>query len=291
MHYGQPYVYHPNSPPFLMVSHLARQHGVKAVLSGEGADESYLGYPRMLFDIRKVLGITRTPRALWLALRTFIRRLSGPPSTPTHDYGITDLFNRFETVQARELLSTTLLHQLPQSMPDKYLLPLQEFSYHLRTLLHRNDTLGMAASIEARFPYLDHALVRLAVNMPYRCKVRPALTAMDRSHYGLVDKWVLRTVASRYLPTTLSHRRKRGFLTSVQKRMTIDADMFRDSFVAHLFRMTRAQTVYMCRRADQDLQQRLLHLETWGQLCIWEEEAPSVLAKLRERVRIAPEPT
>lgn len=290
MHYGQPYVYHPNSPPFLLVSHLARQHGVKAVLSGEGADEAFLGYPRLLFDIRKVVGITKTPLALWRALRSSTKRGRVPSSTPDHTYAVADLFNRFETVRAREHVGATLFRDLPATTPHKYLLTLQEFGYHLRTLLHRNDTLGMAASIESRFPYLDHALVRLAVNMPYDCKVRPALTVMDRSHYGLVDKWVLRTVASRYLPKALSHRRKRGFLTSVQKRMTVDADLFRDSFVAHLFSMTSAQTRYMCERASRDLQHRLLHLEVWGQLCVWEKGAPSVLAKLREYVRIAPEP-
>ena len=39
--------------------------------------------------------------------------------------------------------------------------------YDLGRLLHRNDTMGMAASIESRFPFLDSAFVRLAVNMPH----------------------------------------------------------------------------------------------------------------------------
>lgn len=32
MHHRQPYVHHPNSPPFSMVSRPAQQHGVKALL-------------------------------------------------------------------------------------------------------------------------------------------------------------------------------------------------------------------------------------------------------------------
>ena len=32
-------------------------------------------------------------------------------------------------------------------------------SYHLRTTLHRNDSLGMAASIESRFPFFDEQVI------------------------------------------------------------------------------------------------------------------------------------
>jgi len=43
-HYEHPFCYHPNSIPFLKVSRLIRENGVKAILSGEGSDECYLGY-------------------------------------------------------------------------------------------------------------------------------------------------------------------------------------------------------------------------------------------------------
>jgi asparagine synthase (glutamine-hydrolysing) len=42
-HYEQPFAHHPHSVPFLLVSKLVRQNGVKAVLTGEGADECFLG--------------------------------------------------------------------------------------------------------------------------------------------------------------------------------------------------------------------------------------------------------
>ena len=43
-HYSHPYLYHPNSIPFYKVSQLVKQNQIKAVLSGEGADECYIGY-------------------------------------------------------------------------------------------------------------------------------------------------------------------------------------------------------------------------------------------------------
>ena len=42
-HYGYPFTRHPESIPFLMVSRLAQNNGVKAVLTGEGSDECYMG--------------------------------------------------------------------------------------------------------------------------------------------------------------------------------------------------------------------------------------------------------
>lgn len=67
MHYGHPFSYHANSVPFLMVSKLVRSNGVKAVLSGEGADESYLGYAWLIFNLRAFL--RQLPRQPYPMLR------------------------------------------------------------------------------------------------------------------------------------------------------------------------------------------------------------------------------
>ena len=47
-HYESPVVVHFNAMPFSNVSMLTREHNVKAVLTGEGADELFLGYPKLL---------------------------------------------------------------------------------------------------------------------------------------------------------------------------------------------------------------------------------------------------
>src|SRR5690606_22966859 len=43
-HLESPFIYHPNSVPFLKVMSLVAEHRTKAVLTGEGADEILLGY-------------------------------------------------------------------------------------------------------------------------------------------------------------------------------------------------------------------------------------------------------
>jgi len=49
-------------------------------------------------------------------------------------------------------------------------------------------------------PFLDHRLVHKAINMPMRYKVG-----------ARGDKWVLKQVATRYLPDNLIWRKKAGF--------------------------------------------------------------------------------
>ncbi len=52
-HYGHPFTVIPSSIPFLSVSKLVRESNVKAVLTGEGSDECYLGYPFLAPDLSR----------------------------------------------------------------------------------------------------------------------------------------------------------------------------------------------------------------------------------------------
>lgn len=68
-------------------------------------------------------------------------------------------------------------------------------------ILNYSDTLSMAHSLEVRTPFLDHRLVEYAFRLDPRLKIRNGET-----------KFVLKTVARRYLPESLVCRRKEGFV-------------------------------------------------------------------------------
>ncbi len=67
-------------------------------------------------------------------------------------------------------------------------------------LLMRVDKMTMAASVEARTPFLDRELVEFAISLPPRMKVR-----------GNVGKWLLKRSVEQLLPNQIVHRPKQGF--------------------------------------------------------------------------------
>jgi len=180
-HYGYPFTIHPNSVPFLMVSRLVRSNGVKAILTGEGSDECYIGYPWTIFSLRDfILRLPlRTyhifPRLMKLLLRghyrgliSEIRTLSPKPDRlykPASYVSVPSLQNRFERELEYDEICGHIQRITGKPVDYKEMTCLDQMSYLLRTLLHRNDCLGMAASIESRFPFLDSRLVKLAVNI------------------------------------------------------------------------------------------------------------------------------
>jgi asparagine synthase (glutamine-hydrolysing) len=292
LHYGHPFTYHPNSVPFLMVSELVRRHKVKAILSGEGADECYVGYPWLIFNLREaLLGSPANVRAAYRLLGRGLRHALGDyrADVPDHETETVarGLHNRFEAEVDAEEIRRDVQRKSGRIPTDRELVTLYQLGYHLRTLLHRNDALGMAASIEARFPFLDASLVRLAANLPYNLKVRFAPTALDREHYFLRDKWVLRKVAARYLPRLLAQRKKRGFPTSAQQRMRIRPEFFNDSFVADVFALSPRETDFLVRHANQDLRLKLLHLDVWARVCLRGAPPGEVRARLQKYVALA----
>jgi asparagine synthase (glutamine-hydrolysing) len=304
-HYGYPFTLHPHSVPFLMVSRLVRSNGVKAVLTGEGSDECYMGYSWSIFDLRDFIRRLplRTfhmfPRLIKLLLRrncrgliSEVRTLSLKPDTlykPASYVPVPSLQNRFERELEYEDICSHIQRITGRPVDYKEMTSLDQMSYLLRTLLHRNDCLGMAASVESRFPFLDSRLVKLAVNIPYQYKVRFSPTVLEPEHLFLRDKWVLRKVADRYLPAVLSQRKKRGFPINAHTRMDIPTEFFEESFVADLFDLDRRAIRYLMDHADGGLKRRLLHLEVWAHVCLHDAPRNKILAKLRNHITVRPQ--
>lgn len=264
-HYEYPFSHHPNSIPFLLVSRLVRASGVKAILSGEGSDECFLGYSPIAFE-----DLRQGYRRVLSNLRNLVHRIPklGKTIWP-HDAGyaplVLGLEQNFEIALDHARIQDRVREAGVEVRAREYR-SLEWLGYHLRTLLHRNDTLGMAASIEARFPYLDHNVVRAAVNLPYEYKIRASLTALDRSHPFLRDKWAVRKVADRYLPRILSQRKKLGFPVNAYERMRVSPALFKGGFVAELFRLSEPALFHLLDCADRHFRVRLMMLEMWGRL-------------------------
>ncbi|MCL4788719.1 MAG: asparagine synthase C-terminal domain-containing protein, partial [Verrucomicrobia bacterium] len=70
----------------------------------------------------------------------------------------------------------------------------------------QGDRMGMAHSVEGRFPFLDHRVVEFCNRLPARLKLR-----------GLREKFALRQVARRLLPAEILERRKRPYRAPIHR--------------------------------------------------------------------------
>ena len=297
-HFGHPFYSCPHSVPYHAVCQLVRQNNVKAVLSGEAADEYFLGYN---FFAPNLLKYTRV-RDLLRALKRALRRNNDPDPFayrgPVYINGgnmgseqnfVHALHNRFEvlreTFDIRQRLS-------PVSNWDDFnaaLPSVDSLGYNLRALLHRNDTMGMASSIEARFPFLESRLARLAINMPLRAKIKFSWNATeDRSHYLFQNKWVLRKVGERYLPSELFRRVKLPFPINAYapSRLRIDSRYFDGSAFSDLFELGRNETAWMMEKCPHHLKFKLMLLDVWAQLYLKDKTRDVVLGKLRDNLQV-----
>lgn len=210
-HHDEPLSHH-HTVQLYLLSRLARQF-VTVVLTGEGSDELFAGYPRyrsgaalqVLGPAGRWLGRNLAP---WLpsedrtgfgkAKRAL--RLGGLGTVVeatkwVADEDLSAVVDSCEpTVRSERLPAYPLNGDLVSRMLE------QDQRNYLQALLMRLDKVTMAASLEARVPFLDHRLVELAATIPSTRKLHRWKT-----------KYLIKQVAARRLPTELIYRRKMGF--------------------------------------------------------------------------------
>ncbi len=284
-HYEQPFSGHPHSVPFMMVSKLVQENGVKAVLSGEGSDECFLGYEYIALEpfwrfFHRQIGKIRDliERMPVIGHNVFNTESNFSQLVPDM---LGQFANSIDQRNAREVYTTILKKPVDQNIRTLDLL-----RNHLVTLLHRNDTMGMSAGIEARFPFLDETFVETAVNLPLRHKIRFSPVTWEKDHPLLRDKWVIRQVADRYLPKLLSRRKKRGFNVNAFGRMGVHNRFFESDFINSQFKLSKNEAAYLFDTADQPLKLKLMMLEVWGRLFMQNSSVSEVQQDLRSCVSI-----
>ena len=208
------------------IARAAREAGLTVVLSGLGGDEVFWGYDHLrrtaaLGLARAVMaalpaavrrGVTRLgPMAGALLARPGLDRLTAleAPTPPGVYHLVRGLFPR---ATVRDLLGASegdLEAAAPALTGDaragagdlREALTRLEFSHYLGDqLLRDTDVMGMAHSIEARVPYLDHRLVETVLGLPAALK-------LDRAR----PKPLLLDALGDRLPREIWDRPKMGF--------------------------------------------------------------------------------
>ena len=216
--------------PLFLLSRLVRQHGIKVVLTGEGADEMFAGYD--LFREGKVRRFwARAPESRWrarllerlypylerspVAAQAMARRFFGRDLAAHAQPGFAHQTRWHSTAALQRLLSpgmrggrnavAELLGDLPPEFAGWSSLAQDQY-LEIRTLLSgyllasQGDRMLMAHSVEGRFPFLDENVIALANALPPEWKLR----VLDEKH-------VLKKAAAELAPPEILARKKQPY--------------------------------------------------------------------------------
>ena len=215
------------SAAVLRLSQLIREHGYKVALTGQGADELLAGYvwfkscsimdrlnvvPGLSNGIRRLYTRFATPNYPWSDIQRHMQSLGGRYNAAFDAFGrvFTPRFDFYSPQMRERIVEHSSFAEMGLNRDRmRQWAPLNQGLYLTsRTLLSgmllssKGDRACMNASVEMRHPFLDEDLFDFCSRLQSRWKLR-----------GLRDKYLLRTVAAKWLPKSMSRRRKAMFLT------------------------------------------------------------------------------
>jgi asparagine synthase (glutamine-hydrolysing) len=210
---------------------LARQHGVKVVIGGQGSDEAFAGYSSyeesrwlsLLNDLHLKTLIGDIAASCRLRRKSAMRVVVGllkraarlaVADTRFYGWARSRLPRRLPQRPWSELFRPDLLEQASvqtQSREDHHLENAQRLSlrrWPLPMYLRIEDRCSMTHSVEARLPFTDYRLVELAMRMPSALKFAR----------GLNKAGLRRAATGRVPPSVTARPSKLGFPVSTSAR-------------------------------------------------------------------------
>jgi asparagine synthase (glutamine-hydrolysing) len=218
-------------PPAVALYHVSKlaKEFVKVLISGEGGDEAFAGYPNYL-SMLWLERIKRSGRLMNGALSSVAGIVAGHPSahrlrkylplliTPFDRYYYSRTsspftffnthVNELYTDEFRELSDKNLsispvtryLGTTNASQTLNRMLYVDTKTWLPDDLLLKADKITMANSVELRVPLLDHKMLEFAASLPTSHKVR-----------GLTTKYIFRKALNKRVPKEILNRKKTGF--------------------------------------------------------------------------------
>jgi asparagine synthase (glutamine-hydrolysing) len=230
--------------PMYLLSGLVNHYGIKVVITGEGADEFLGGYNIFKEAIIREFW-SRQPdskiRPLLLQkLYPYLAQFQGRNSAmlkmffghrlnDTHSPVYSHLVRWNNSKHIREHFRKgfldpmapdpvdTFIDQLPSGFNDLDLLSraqwLESTLFMSGYLLSsQGDRMGMANSVEGRYPFLDHRVIEFCSKLPWNHKIR-----------GLNEKYLMKKMMEGRLPDEVVNRPKQAYRAPVASSLTSQA--------------------------------------------------------------------
>tara|TARA_R110002096_G_scaffold31021_11_gene91902 strand:+ start:4422 stop:6464 length:2043 start_codon:yes stop_codon:yes gene_type:complete len=239
--------------PLWLLSRSVQQHGIKTVLTGEGADELLGGYSVFLEDRVRRFWARQPDSNMRPALLQRVHEFVGDSSVRASSMwrafyaaGLQDterncyshaprwrngawttrlLRHGYQSGDATDRMTQTIRERLPEAFSSWTSLAKAEAIEVVSLLMpyllsSQGDRVALAHGIEARYPLLAPQVADFCAGLPDHLQVR-----------GLTTKVVLRDIARRYLPDSTWQRKKQPY------RAPIEAGLFchqADDYVGEL---------------------------------------------------------
>jgi asparagine synthase (glutamine-hydrolysing) len=232
-HFDEPFA-DSSAIPTYYVSALAREQ-VTVVLSGDGGDELFGGYPwrqvrpgyqRFLaglpLPLRRGIGVISRRLPGRVPGGNYLKRIDMP-----YERYVLDAMAVFDDADRHDLYSVMTRDALAGADPYANHLPrlrrgamatwaARMMEYDLKTYLPNDvltkvDRMSMFNSLEAREPLLDHRLIELAARIPSHLKIRRG-----------ISKYILKKVIAPYLPASVTSKKKQGFSIPLETWLRTD---------------------------------------------------------------------
>ncbi len=228
--------------PLYILAKEIKKH-VTVVLSGEGGDELFGGYPQYTSILKSKSSIDTFD--LFLAQSQYYLNhkdfLNDKTLAPSH-------FRNKKYFNEPDVLNGMLHYDMKTWVPDD--------------LMMKADKTLMAHSLEGRFPFLDKRMFGLAAKLPVNYKIpTPEET-----------KWVLKKSCSDILPNSIIYRKKKGFSVPIDYILKAMKDKVIDTF--NTAKSTSISDVVNMQTCENVINQyysgaESLHLRTWNMFILF----------------------
>ncbi|MFW3383068.1 asparagine synthase (glutamine-hydrolyzing) [Aliarcobacter butzleri] len=238
--------------PLNILTKQINKAGIKTVLSGEGSDEIFLGYD----NYAKFLKYYEFEKSLSNEQNLFLNDIIGALQNNTKESEYLrrivkkqNLYNSFgeiyTDIQRKRLFKKVPTYKTETAKQD----PVDWMSYiDLKiwlgeSLLSKVDRISMGNSLEVRTPFLDFNLVNYMFSVESDIKV------------GDTNKYLLKKIASKYIPKTIINRTKKGFnspfnewLNKEYRDKVLDVivevnnstNLFNHEYILHIYELSKS---------------------------------------------------
>lgn len=207
---------------------IAKEQGIKVLLSGSGGDDLFTGYRRhyaleierywswMPQNFRALINTSSKDLNINKPFHRRIKKLLNGANLNKHERLI-NYFRWTDNLTLKSLFTDDFEEIINNSDPNAPMLdfisPILPYSSNLNQMLsleqrffladhnlNYTDKMSMAEGVEIRVPFLDLELVEFAANIPQKFKQN-----------GRHGKWVLKKAMEPFLPKSIIYRSKTGF--------------------------------------------------------------------------------